>query len=82
MDENGMVRLAVTLRDRDALEFERVQTELGLQQRTEVVRYLVRQEAQRMEDKRTKRVIDGWLLGKVTADEAMEVVAAEALLQR
>lgn len=58
-------------------DFDRVASHHGIAARADVIRFLIRQEARRVSDgTKTDRVISGWVMGHLTADEAMEALTA------
>ena len=60
----------------DLVEFEKVQNHLGIRSKSDVVRYLIRQAARETDRQAvTARLVEGWALERVTAQEAMECLA-------
>lgn len=68
------------LRGRQIAEFEQVKRHLGIDSNAGVVRYLIRQEARRISGDqsigRLDQLLDAYLLGRVTAEEAMSAIVS------
>jgi hypothetical protein len=66
------------LRGRQLDEFEQVKRYLGIDSNAGVVRYLIRQEARRISGGlgvgSMDQILDAYLLGRVTAEEAMSAI--------
>jgi hypothetical protein len=67
-----------SLRGRQLDEFEHVKRYLGIDSNAGVMRYLIRQEARRISGGfgvgRMDQILDAYLLGRITAEEAMSAI--------
>jgi hypothetical protein len=68
------------LRGQQIAEFEQVKRHLGIDSNAGVVRFLIRQEARRISGSqsigRLDQILDAYLLGRVTAEEAMSAIVS------
>lgn len=76
MEKNGKQLIQAILDGEHLSDFERVRAHHGINTKADVIRFLIRQEARRVQRMdRLEGVISGWLGGKITADEAMQAIA-------
>lgn len=79
-DSRKLFYVNTPLRGRQIEEFEQVKGYLGIDSNAGVMRYLIRQEARRISGEPSKggvdQVLDAYLLGHVTAEEAMSAIVS------